>query len=95
MVSPCSVDLREPVVRFLAWLASGSLTPKPLGGRRFSKLDPHSAFLIAALEKQPDITMPELAAALAARCSLSVAAIGWHPWQATGTATCERWVAKL
>lgn len=90
MVRPCSVDLRERVVRFViaghsrhaaaahfgvsvssaikwvaAYLASGRLAAKPLGGRRFSKLDPHRTFLIAAVEREPDITMPELAAALA------------------------------
>jgi transposase len=44
--------------------ATGSLTPKPSGGRRHAKLDPHRRFLIARIEEKADITMPELAAEL-------------------------------
>ena len=43
-----------------------SLAPKPSGGRRHSKLDPHRAFLLARVAEKDDITMPELAAELAA-----------------------------
>src|SRR5215471_11586323 len=54
------------VVRLMrAFRTTGSLTPKPSGGRRHAKLDPHRAFLIARIEKA-DITMPELAAELTA-----------------------------
>ncbi|WP_343864350.1 IS630 family transposase [Caenispirillum bisanense] len=57
----------------------GSCAPKPQGRPAGSgKLGPHAAFLIAAVEAKPDITMPELAALLerergvsAAPCSLS------------------------
>ena len=55
------------VVRLMkAIRATGSLAPKPSGGRRHAKLDPHRAFLIARIEEKPDITMPELAAELLA-----------------------------
>lgn len=45
---------------------SGRLEPKPSGGRRHAKLEPHRAFLLARVAEKADITMPELAAALAA-----------------------------
>lgn len=45
---------------------SGRLDPKPSGGRRHAKLEPHRAFLLARVGEQADITMPELAAALEA-----------------------------
>jgi len=44
----------------------GSFAPKPLGGRRHAKLEPHRAFLLAQVAEKADITMPELAAELAA-----------------------------
>jgi transposase len=44
----------------------GSLEPKPRGGRRHAKLEPHRAFLLAQVAERADITMPELAGALAA-----------------------------
>ena len=61
------VSVSSAIKWVAAYLARGEIAPKPLGGRRFSKLDPHRAFLIASVETQPDITMPELAAALAAK----------------------------
>lgn len=55
------------VVRLMrVFRTTGSLTPKPSGGRRHAKLDPHRAFLIARIEEKADMTMPELAAELAA-----------------------------
>jgi transposase len=55
------------VVRLMrAFRAAGCLAPRPSGGRRHAKLDPHRAFLIARIEEKPDITMPELAAELLA-----------------------------
>ena len=61
-VSPsCAVKLVKRVDR------TGSAEPAHQGRPRGSgKLAPHQAFLIARVEAQPDITMPELAAALAA-----------------------------
>jgi len=47
-----------------AFVASGRLDPKPSGGRRHAKLEPHRAFLLARITEKSDITMPELAAAL-------------------------------
>jgi transposase len=44
----------------------GSFEPKPSGGRRHAKLEPHRSFLLAQVVEKADITMPELAAELAA-----------------------------
>ena len=55
------------VVRLMAaYRATGSLAPKPEGGWRYSKLDPHRDFLIRRVTGKDDITMPQLAAELAA-----------------------------
>jgi transposase len=43
----------------------GSFEPKPSGGRRHAKLEPHRSFLLARVAEKADITMPELAAELA------------------------------
>jgi transposase len=60
------------VVRLMkAFRATGSLAPKPSGGRRHAKLDPHRAFLVARIAEKADITMPELAAELAAATGTS------------------------
>jgi transposase len=50
-----------------AFHRTGSLAPQPEGGWRYSKLDPHRDYLEARMADKPDITMPELAAELAAR----------------------------
>ena len=47
-----------------AYRMTGSLEPKPGGGRRHAKLDPHRAFLLARVAEKNDITTPELAAEL-------------------------------
>src|SRR5271167_1064607 len=44
----------------------GSFEAKPSGGRRHAKLEPHRSFLLAQVIEKADITMPELAAELAA-----------------------------
>ena len=49
-----------------AFRATGSLDPKPSGGRRHAKLEPHRSFLLAQVAGKADFTMPELAAELAA-----------------------------
>ena len=49
-----------------AFRTTGSLNPKPSGGQRHAKVDPHRAFLIARIDEKADITMPELSAELAA-----------------------------
>src|SRR6476659_4435044 len=48
-----------------AFRVRGSLAPKPSGGRRHAKLEPHRAFLLEKVAEKADITMPELAAELA------------------------------
>src|ERR671921_377834 len=54
------------VVRLMAaYRATGSLAPKPEGGWRYSKLDPHREFLLQRVAEKGDITMPQLAAELA------------------------------
>ena len=50
-----------------AFRVRGSLTPKPSGGRRHAKLEPHRAFLLQKVAEKADITMPELAAELCRR----------------------------
>ena len=55
------------VVRLMAaYRATGSLAPKPEGGWRYSKLDPHRELLIRRVAEKGDLTMPQLAAELAA-----------------------------
>ena len=49
-----------------AFRVRGSLAPKPSGGRRHAKLEPHRAFLLDKIAEKADITMPELASELAA-----------------------------
>jgi transposase len=57
-----------------------SLMPKASGGRRHSKLDPHRAFLLAGVADKDDITMPELAAGLAAAAGVQVAPASISRW---------------
>ena len=47
-----------------AYRATGSLKPKPCGGRRHAKLDHHRAFLVGRVAAKNDITMSELASDL-------------------------------
>lgn len=55
------------VVKLIAgFRRTGSLMAKPEGGWRYSKLDPHRNFLTRRVAEKDDITMPELAAELAA-----------------------------
>ena len=46
-------------------LCGEALPPSP-AGRRHAKLEPHRAFLLEKVAEKADITMPELAAELAA-----------------------------
>ena len=50
-----------------AFRTTGSLAPKPEGGWRYSKLDPHRDFLLRRVAETSDLTMPSLAAELASR----------------------------
>lgn len=56
-----------------AWRTRGSLAPKPVGGRRHAKLEPHRGFLLARVAEKHDITMPDLAAELFAATGVQVA----------------------
>jgi transposase len=63
-----------------AFRATGSLDPKPSGGRRHAKLEPHRMFLLAQVDERPDITMPELAAALIAATGETVTPPALSRW---------------
>ena len=62
-----------------AFRMRGSLAPKPSGGRRHAKLEPHRAFLLEKVA-EADITMPELAAELAAATCQKVAPASLSRW---------------
>jgi transposase len=49
-----------------AFRRTGSYAARPEGGWRYSKLDPRRDFLLRRVSEKDDITMPELAAELAA-----------------------------
>ena len=54
------------VVRLVKALQiTGTLDPKPAGGRRHSKLEPHRDYLLIRITEKADITMPEMAGELA------------------------------
>jgi transposase len=50
-----------------AYRRTGSYAAKPEGGWRYSKLDPHRAYLLRRVSEKVDITMPELADELTAK----------------------------
>lgn len=55
-------------IRYAAqYEATGDVTPRKLGGDRRSKLGPHREYLLGRVEAEPDITLAELTAELAAR----------------------------
>jgi transposase len=58
-------SLSRRLTRPSTFRATGALAPKPSGGRRHAKLDPHRAFLLGRVAEKADITMPELSAELA------------------------------
>ncbi len=47
--------------------STGSAAAKPMGGRRFHKLEAERDWLLSRLAEKPDVTMRELAAELAER----------------------------
>jgi transposase len=63
-----------------AYRLGGSLAPKPLGGRRHAKLDPHRLFLLRRVAEKDDITMPELAEELEAACGAKAAPASISRW---------------
>ena len=66
------VSVSFVVILMRNYRKTGSLVPKASGGRRHSKLDPHRALLLAGVADKDDITMPELAADLAAAAGVQV-----------------------
>jgi transposase len=66
-VSPsCAIKLKK------RWDRTGSAAPGKRGGS-MGKLRPHKDFLLARVKEKPDITMPELAAALKAETGTEAA----------------------
>jgi transposase len=74
------VSVSFVVILMRNYQARASLVPKPRGGRRHAKLEPHRAFLLARVAEQNDMTMPELAAALAAATQVQVAPASLSRW---------------
>jgi transposase len=75
-----SVSVSFVVNLMSTYQASGSLAPKPSGGRRHAKLEPHRTFLLAQVVERSDITMPELAAALVAATGETAAPAALSRW---------------
>jgi transposase len=73
-----SVSFVVKLVRALG--VSGRLDPKPSGGRRHAKLEPYRSFLLARVAEKDDITMPELAAELAAETGTNAAPASLSRW---------------
>lgn len=63
-----------------AWHRTGSYAAKSEGGWRYSKLDPHRAWLERRVDEKADITMPELACELAAAKGVHVAPATLSRW---------------
>jgi transposase len=59
---------------------TGSVEPRPIGGKRHGKLDPAEAFLLAFVERAPDVTMTELAAALLAEKAIKATPQSLSRW---------------
>jgi len=59
---------------------TGSVEPRPIGGRRHGKLDAGEAFLLAFVARRPDVTMPDLAAALLAEKGIAAAPQSLSRW---------------
>jgi len=59
---------------------TGSVLPRPTGGKRHGKLDEAEVFLLASVKRSPDITMPELAAALFAGKGIVVSPQSLSRW---------------
>lgn len=63
-----------------AYRTTQRLEPRPSGGRRHAKLEPHRAFLLARVAEKNDITMPELASELAAATGTRAAPASLSRW---------------
>jgi transposase len=58
----------------------GGLAPKPRGGRRHAKLEPHRAFILRRVAEKDDITMPELATELLAQSGVKADPASLSHW---------------
>lgn len=74
------VSVSFAVILMRNYRKTKSVVPKPSGGRRHSKLDPHRAFLLGRVVEKDDITMPELATELAAAAGIQVAPASLSRW---------------
>jgi transposase len=65
----------------IRWVAqfrqSGSVAAKPMGGKR-SPLDAHKDWLLALIAAEPDLTLQEIRARLAARGIMAAASSVWR-----------------
>jgi transposase len=59
---------------------TGSVEPRAMGGKRHGKLDAAEAFLLACVRRSPDMTMPELAAAVLAEKGIEVSPQSLSRW---------------
>ena len=59
---------------------TGSVEPRAIGGKRHGKLDAAEVFLADSVTRQPDVTMPELAAALLAEKGIKAAPQSLSRW---------------
>lgn len=59
---------------------TGSVAPRASGGRRHGKLDAAEVFLVDFVTRQPDVTMPELAAALLAEKGIAAVPQSLSRW---------------
>lgn len=62
------------------YLKTGSVDPRPIGGKRHGKLDPVEGFLLGFVARSPDVTMPELAVALLQEKGIEVAPQSLSRW---------------
>ena len=59
---------------------TGSVAGRAIGGKRHGKLDAAEGFLLDFVKRQPDVTMPELAAALALEMGIKAAPQSLSRW---------------
>lgn len=59
---------------------TGSVEPRPMGGKRHGKLDAAETFLLAFVTRRPDVTMPELAAVLLAEKGIAATPQSLSRW---------------
>ena len=52
-------------IRWVARARAGELDPRPMGNRKGSRLDPHSAYILGLIEAQKDITLDEMVVRIA------------------------------